>query len=105
MTLRLNKFEHVDTLDNGIERLERHVDTPMPEDEDGSGYKTEENLMTVYQVGDYAIKVSKISARGWAVRRYINEDGYWKIDRHLNSKLNAQDAKRLARKDAENLAQ
>jgi hypothetical protein len=42
----------------------------MPTNPDGSGYTTEESRKVIYEVGEYYVQVSKVSSRGWSVKRY-----------------------------------
>lgn len=90
--------------DNGIAVYRREVETPMPEDDSGSGYTTEENYIWAYQVGPHWLKVSKVSDHGWTVRHYEEDGGNFDIVGRVGSKENAQKAQRLALHTAEALA-
>lgn len=46
-----------------VEKLEREVQTPMPD-------SFEKNRQVVYEVGEHQFKVSKVSTRGWTVTHY-----------------------------------
>lgn len=72
------------------------VKTPLPENEDGSGYTSEENLRAVYKIKNTVLKVDKVSDYGWSVWEYTKEDGDLSIEDRLGHGLNAQVAQRLA---------
>lgn len=69
MAIDTSQFSEVSEF-GPVSKLERTVDTPMPENEDGSGYTTEENRQVIYEVGEHLFKVSKVSTRGWTVTHY-----------------------------------
>lgn len=81
----------------------RAVKTPMPEDEDGSGYTTEENTMWAYRVGPHWLKVSKVSDHGWSIWHYEETDDGLERVGSLGAKKNAQEAQRTALHTAEAL--
>jgi len=82
---------------SGMYRSFRTVDTPMPEDDDGSGYDTEENKMYYYRHGDEYIKLQKVSDNGWSVWRYTDDEAEGLISlQRYGHQLNAQEAHRLA---------
>lgn len=61
-----------------ISKLERVVDTPQVKKSDArytTSYESEENRVVVYETEQYYVQVSKISNRGWSVRRY-DEQGF-----------------------------
>jgi len=85
-----------------VTKFERTVKTPMPANPDGSGYTTEENRQVVYSIGEYLIKVSKVSTRGWSVTRYEGED----IDKMDTGYLEDEDnAHAVAREMVEEVAE
>jgi hypothetical protein len=86
---------------SGLHRASRQVDTPMPENSDGSGHTTEGNHMYYYRHGDEYFKLSKVSDNGWSVWRYVAdpEEGIIPLRRHGHS-LNAQEAHRMALRNA-----
>jgi len=104
MPIDLSKFTNTDKRD-GVAVYQREVDTPMPENEDGSGYTTEQNLQTAYRAGRHIIKVSKVSNRGWSVWRYVEGDDGIEIGESYARGLNAQDAQRLGRMKATEFVQ
>lgn len=53
-----------------VVKWEQTVKTPMPENPDGSGFTTEENRKVIYEMAEYYVQVSKVSNRGWSVKRY-----------------------------------
>lgn len=97
------QFEFVEK-DGDVTVYKREVKTPMPENEDGSGYQAEENHQWAYRVGPHWLKVSKVSDRGWSVWHYKEEDDGMEIAGSLGSKKNAQEAQRTALHTAEALA-
>lgn len=104
MPIDLSKFENVDKRD-GMAVYQRGVDTPIPENEDGSGYTTEGNIQTAYRAGRYVIKVIKVSNLGWSVWRYKETENGIEMDKSLGSNLNAQEAHRIGQMNARKMAQ
>jgi hypothetical protein len=103
MPIDLSKFTNIDKRD-GVAVYERSVETPMPENEDGSGYTTEKNIQTAYRAGRHIIKVSKVSDRGWSVWRYVEGDDGIKIGESYARGINGQQAQRLGLMEASKLA-
>lgn len=104
MPVDLSKFENVDKQD-GVAVYKREVDTPMPANEDGTGYTTEKNVMTAYRVGHHIIKVSKVSDRGWSVWRYVEGDDGIEIGESYARGINGQQAQRLGLMEAVEVAE
>jgi hypothetical protein len=84
-----------------VTKLAKSVKTPLPEHEDGSGYTTEENRLTVYEMGEYRVQVSKVSHLGWSVKRY-DADGLDKMETGYCE--DETDAHQLAREYVEEVA-
>lgn len=77
-----------------VTKLQRTVQTPMPK-------STEENRQVVYEVGDYLVKVSKVSEMGWTVTRYEGDT----IDRMYMDYYDQEEAAHdLAREMVEEVA-
>lgn len=99
--METQEFQKTDSF-GPVVKLERVVKTPMPANPDGSGYTTEKNRQVVYSIGDYLVKVSKVSNRGWSVTRYEGED----IDMMESGYLDdEQEAHTLARELVEEVAE
>lgn len=82
-----------------MERRIKPVKTPMPEADDGSGYTTEENHLTIYDVGSDKVEVRKVSDVGWSVWVKETDDGEQTLRRKASG-LNGQEAERLGRIEA-----
>lgn len=104
MPIDLSKFTNIDKRD-GVAVYQRDVKTPIPENEDGTGYTSERNIQTAYRVGRHIIKVSKVSDRGWSVWRYVEGDDGIETAESYARGLNGQDAQRLARMKASKLGE
>jgi len=76
--METDDFQTVDSCDM-VTKLEKTVKTPMPENDDGSGYTKESNKLTVYEMDSHYVEVSKVSSLGWSVKRY-DEDGLDKME-------------------------
>lgn len=94
MPIDLSNFEQTGE-QNGVTIYEREVETPLPANEDGSGYITETNIQNAYVTGDRVITVSKVTDRGWDVWAYVEEDDGLEIDDRIGLALNAQKAQRV----------
>jgi hypothetical protein len=78
-----------------ITTLQKEVQTPMPED--GGGYTTEKNTMTLYSVKERLIKVSKVTNLGWCVWEYDTSGDEQTIADQLARYTDYWSAKRAAR--------
>ena len=85
-----------------VTKWETTVKTPMPANPDGSGYTTEENRKVVYEIGEYYVQVSKVSNRGWSVKR-LDADGLDKLNSGYFDE--EEDAHALAREWVEEVAE
>ncbi len=83
-------------LSNGLIRTQKDVTTPMPENDDGSGYTTENNTSWCYHNGSEHFKVMKITDNGWCASHYVVEDGEEILMRRLVHGASAQKAHRAA---------
>jgi hypothetical protein len=76
--MEVREFHKVDSC-GPVTKFERATKTPMPAEPDGSGYKSEDNKQTLYEVGEYYVEVSKVSNLGWSVKRR-DADGLEKMN-------------------------
>lgn len=99
------KFEFVEK-DSDVATYKHKVKTPMPENEDGSGYTTEENRQWAYRTGPHWLKVSKVGNHGWSIWHYKESSDGGGLERvgSLGRKENCQEAQRTALHTAEALA-
>lgn len=70
MGVTLDKYEQTDSFGE-IQKLEREVKTPVPNEEEySSGNGEEKNRMVCYTFNECVVKVAKVSDIGWSVTRY-----------------------------------
>jgi hypothetical protein len=96
MTIDLSEFRTVDK-SAGIATYEKTVKTALPEEEDGSGYRTEVTTQTAYRHERAILLVRRVGNTGWSVWKYRETENGVQIDERLGNSLDEQKAKRLAK--------
>jgi len=68
-----------------VTKYEKTVQTPMPNG------RSEENTMTMFEVGDVLLKLSKISSRGWSFRDVTDPTSEYHSDEYYDDEQDALD--------------